>query len=488
MPGVVVTTGAVAGPSAPTIAPSATYFAVGLTERGQAGKPTLITSFAQFEAVFGQATSYSALHDDIKMFFAEGGSRAYCQRVVGASATTGTLVSGLQDRNNTPATTLNVAAKAAGAWSTQVTVKVLDGATSDTFRFQIYLSGLLVKDYTNLHSPQEAVSRINGDATNFYVVLSDAGSASTAPANNPIAISNPVALSAGTDDRGSVVAATYVAALANFDSGLGDGAVSIPGLGPSVHAGLITHADTFNRLAILVEARTADKGTLEGTASTLNAKRAGLFAPWVVVPDSFGGTKTISPEGYVAAARARAHNTAGPWQSAAGEVSKARYVLAPSVVYSSADGNELDGAKVNAIRTVAGAVRVYGWRSLSSDTDNWSYLKDADVVNRVVTESYTRLEPYLFSVIDAQGHLQAQIAGTLEGIVLPMAAANGLFPMIAADGTQLDPGYKVNVGDDINSVASLAQNQILAVLGIRISPTAAMVFLTVTKAAVTAAL
>jgi hypothetical protein len=488
MPGVVVTTGAVAGPSAPTIAPSATYFAVGLTERGAANTPTLITSFAQFEAVFGQATSYSALHDDVKMFFAEGGTRVYCQRVVGASATTGVLTGGLQDRNGTPATTLNVAAKAAGAWSTQVSIKVLDGSTSGTFRIQLYLSGVLIKDYTNLHSPQEAVSRVNGDSTNFYVVLSDAGSASSAPNNNPVALSNPVALAAGTDDRASVVAATYVAALANFDSGLGDGAVSIPGLGPSVHAGLIAHADTYNRIAILVEARTADKGTLEGTAAALDAKRAGLFAPWVRVPDAFGGTKTISPEGYVAASRARAHNTVGPWQSAAGEISKARYVLMPDIMYSAADGNELDGAKVNAIRTVAGAVRVYGWRSLSSDTDNWAFLKDADVVNRVVTESYARLEPYLFAVIDAKGQLRSQIAGTLEGIVLPMATASGLFPRIAADGTQLDPGYKVNVGDDINPVASLAQNQILATLGIRISPTAAMVFLTVTKAAVTAAL
>jgi hypothetical protein len=342
-----------------------------------------------------------------------------------------------------------------------------------------------VKDYTNLHSPQEAVSRMSSDP---YVLVTDAGSASSAPTNNPVAV-GPVALSAGTDDRGAVVAADYVAALTRFEIGLGDGAGAIPGLGPSVHAGLIAHADAYNRLALLVEDRDADIDTLLDTASQLDAKRAGLFAPWVMVPDTFGGSKTISPEGYVAAARARAHNTAGPWQAAAGENSKARYVVAPDTVYSASQGNDLDAGKVNAIRTVAGSTRLYGWRSLAADEDNWAYLTGADVINRVVTEAYRQLEPYLFGTIDAKGHLLAKVAGTLEGIVLPMADAGGLFARYDPNtGDQIDPGYRVNVGSDLNPVGSLALNQVIAELGIRVAPTAAIVNLTVTKAAVTAAL
>lgn len=484
MPGVVVTTGAVAGPSAPTLAPASTYFAVGLAERGATDRAVLVNSFAQYQAEFGALTSYSALFDDIKTFFEEGGSRAYIARVVGPAATTGTLTGGLLDRHaTTPVATINVFARSPGAWSSRLSVQVLNGSVTNTFRIQVLLDSKVVRDYSNLRNPQEAVSRMSSDP---YIRVTDAGSATGAPLNNP-AVVGPVALTAGADDRASVTATHYINALPLFESGLGDGAVAIPGIGPSVHAGLIAHATAYNRIALLVEARTADKATLTGTAGALDAPRAGLFAPWIRVPDGFGGTKTISPEGFVAAARTKAH-AVGPWKAAAGESSKARYVVAPDVVYTQVESDDLDNSKVNVIRTVASSLRLYGWRSLAADQENWGLLTSADTVNRVVTEAYRQLEPYVFDVIDARGHLMSKIQGTLTGIVLPMADANGLFARIATDGTVLDPGYRVTVSDDINPVSSLAQNKVLAQLGIRVSPTAALVELTVTKAAVTAAL
>lgn len=484
MPGVTITTGAVAGPSAPTIAPASTYFAVGLAERGAVDEPVLCNSFAEFEANFGTRQSYGALWDDIKTFFEEGGTRAYCARVVGDAATIGALASPLMDQANTPVATLAVAARNPGAWSSRISVQVLAGAADDTFILRVFLDGKQVRNYSNLHNPAEAVSRTASDP---YIKVTNSGSATAAPDNNPAVLGSPVALAAGTDDRASVVAADYVTALDRFEVGLGDGAVAIPGIGPSVHAGLIAHADANNRLALLCEARTADAAQLTDTAAQLNAQRAGLFAPWIRVPDTFGGTRTISPEGYVAACRARAH-AVGPWKAAPAE-SRARYIVAPDVVFSAAQADELDAAKVNIIRTVAGFVRLYGWKSTSADEINWLFLTGADVVNRVVTEAYAQLEAYVFDVIDARGHLLSKIEGTLIGIVQPMAAADGLFARIAPDGeTILDPGYRVNVSSDLNTTESLALNQVLAELGIRVSPTAALVMLTVTKAAVTAAL
>lgn len=485
MPGVAVTVGAVSGPSAPTLAPSSKYFAVGLTERGVTDAPTRVTSFAEFQTLFGARTTYSALWDDIKTFFEEGGSEAYVARVVGPAATTGTLTGGLQDQQGTPATTLTVSARSAGAWSSGLTIQVLAGPTAATFRIQVRLGGVLVHDWTNLSSPAEAVSRSESSP---YIKLTNAGSTGVAPTNNPAVVA-ATALSAGTDDRASVTATHYVNALALFTTELGDGAVAIPGIGTTVHAGLIAHADAHNRLALLAAASTTDKATLISTAAALDAKRAGLFAPFIKVPDEYGGTRTISPEGYVAAVRARAHGI-GPWRAPAGETSVARYVVGPATVFSSTDGNDLDAAKVNVIRTVSRSTRLYGWVSLAADRDNWGFLTGADTVNRVVTEAYTQLEPYLFGTIDARGHLLGQIAGTLEGIVAPMAEANGLYARLdPADptGPPLDPGYRVRVLD-INPVEVSAQNKVLAELGIRVSPTAAIVQLTVTKAAVTAAL
>jgi hypothetical protein len=484
MPGVAVTVGAVSGPSAPTLAPSGTYFAVGLAERGPTDGPTLVSSFAQYQSLFGGITTYSFLYDDIKTFFEEGGTQAYVARVVGPAATIGALASPLQDRQVSPVATLNVTVRNAGAWSSRVGVKVVDGATADTFRLQVYLDSKLVEEYTNLHTPAEAVSRT---ATSLYIKLTDAGSPGTAPTNNPVATAI-VTIAAGTDDRASVTASHYVTALALFTKELGDGAVAVPGIGATVHAGLILHADAHNRLALLSAARNSDKATLLGIAALLDAKRAGLFAPWIRVTDQYGGTKSISPEGYVAAARARAHRI-GPWKAAAGETAKARFVLAPDQVFISADAEELDDGKVNMIRTIARSVRLYGWKSLSADRENWEYLTGADVVNRIVVECEKQLEPYLFGVIDARGHLLGQIAGTLEGIAAPMAEAGGLYARIDPNDPDniIDPGYRVTVAS-LNPVSVAALNTVLAELGVRVSATAADVKLTVTKAAVTAAL
>lgn len=490
MPGVSVTTGTISGPSAPARAPSSTYFAAGLTERGPVTAPRpdddAILTFNQFVALYGVRPNFGTAWDDVKTFFEEGGTRLYFQRVVGPAATAGAVAAPLGDRATTPDDTLNVTAANPGAWSSRVSVSVLDGPTAATFRVQVLLDGVVVEDFTNLSSPQNAVSKIN--AVSPYVNLADAGSASVAPTNNPKATTTPVVLTAGTDDRASVTGTHYIAALTKFGDGLGDGAVALPGIGSSVHNALIAHADAHNRVAILAGARGDDKATMAAYAASLDAKRAGYFAPWVQIQDGFGGVRAISPEGYVAACRARAHERTGPWRAAGGDLAKARFVVAPDQVFTPADANDLDNSKVSVIRTLASATRLYGWRSLAADQENWGLLTNADVINRIVVEAQKRMEAYVFETIDSSGHLLAAVVGELTGIVQPMATAGGLFALTDSTGEQLDPGYKVVADSSNNPVGSLALNQIFAQLGVRVSPTAAMVFVQVSKAAVTASL
>lgn len=493
MPGLVIKTGAVSGPTSPGRAPASTFFVVGLAERGPVGQAVRVGSFAEFTRTFGTSTTYSTLYDAARTFFEEGGSRAYCVRVVGDAAAVGSLSTPLQDRGTTPSATLAVSASSPGAWSSRVSLRVLDGATASTFRIQVMLDGDVIEDFANLKSPADAVARINDSVSaSAYIRLTNSGSANAAPQNNPAATASPVTIAAGTDDRAAIITDDYVAALELFNDGYGDGCVAIPGMGEGVHEALVAHADAYNRIALLASERGAEKADLLATAGSLDAARAGLFAPWIKVPDGNGGAKVISPEPYVAAARARAHDETGPWRAAAGEVSKARWVVAPDQTFGATDANDLDAGKVNVIVNVAAAVRNYGWRSLSEDAANWRFLSGADTINRVVTEAKRLLEPYVFAAIDDKGHLLASIAGTLEGIVKPMADLGGLFAYVEDDGrgnyVQRDPGYKVVVDDSINPRASLAENQIYAQLGLRPAPTAALVYLTVTKAAVTAAL
>lgn len=494
MPGVDITVGAVSGSTSPGRNPAGTYFTVGQAERGPTDEAVTLTSFSEFARTFGGPTAYSSLYDSVRTFFEEGGARAIVRRVVGPAAAAGTLSTPLQDKASTPTNTLGVAAVSPGSWSSRVSVLALDGQTADTFRLQVLVDGKIIEDYNGLKSPADAVAVVNESVrASAYVRLTDLGSTSTAPSDNPKALSTPVTLSAGTDDRASVDVDDYVAALDSFPAGMGDGAVAIPGLGSAIHDALIEHANAYNRVALLSSERGVAVGTLLSQAAALDAPRAGLFAPWIQIPDAAGvGSKVISPEPYVAAARARAINQTGPWRAAAGDVSKANWVLAPDEVYPLADSNALDEGKVNAIVTRAGSVRNYGWRSLAADQVAWQYLSSADLVNRVVVLAQARLEPYVFAPIDDRGHLLSAIAATLEGIVKPIKDADGLFPFTTEDASgtvsEVDPGYKVVVDASLNPRASLAANIIYAHLGLRPAPTAAMIYLTVTKAGVTAPL
>lgn len=489
-PGVVVQTAVRSGSGTPVTAPSGQYFVVGLAERGPTTRPAKINSMADYRRVFGDRVSYGALFDDLSLFFETGGSQAHVLRRVGPAATVGLLV--LKDRAvvaspAVPPDTLRIEAANPGSWSNRLTVEVTNGTNVDTYRLVIRLDGQVVDSANNLASPSAAVNRF---ATSPYVRVIDLGSATAPPANNP-AVLAPTALSAGTDDRAAVTAAIMTSGLALFDVALGDGAVAIPGQGNAVHSELIAHARGNRRLALLDTTRGAsitDLGsTASGLAAAAGAESAGLFAPYVLVSDGAGGSRAISPVGYVAAQRNNAHALGGPWVLPAGEVGRTPYLTGVDQVFTRADHELLDAARVNPIRLIGGSPRLYGWRSLSSDESGFGYLSVADLLNRLVTEAEDLLEPFVFRPIDPYGRLFAELSATLIGMLDPIRVASGIYPRIV-DGDELDPGYVVDVGPAVNTAESLARNELRATISVRFAPSAALISLQIVKVGVNSGL
>lgn len=484
MPGVNVTTNVRSGPSAGAQPPSGQFFLVGVFERGSVTDAVRVRSIAELNRYFGSSNTYGVGYDQAATFFNEGGNQAYIARVVGSAAETGTL--SLVDRAATPVATLTVNAANPGAWSNNLTVEISDGPTTGTFRMTLRLNGAIVEDYNNLTSPDDAVLKFTGSP---YVTVVNAGSTTAAPNNNPV-VQAATSVGAGDDDRASITSNDYIAALDKFVPSFGDGAVAIPGqTGAAIFDALINHAETNNRIALLASARGASVANLQSDVASLNSEYAGLFAPWVIIPGASAITnKAISPEGYVAAVRARAHAQVGPWRAPAGQFAMATYVLDVDQAFNSYDADLLDDSRVSVIRNVNGSVRLYGWRSTSTDTDDWAYLKDRDTINRIVVASEGALEQYVFEVIDGQGRLQQAINATLVGILDPMAQAGGLFAIYDAEGNETDPGYIIDTSSSINPLSSLAQGQVNATIAARISPTGALVNLVITKVGLLAAL
>lgn len=491
MPGVKVTTSARSGPTTPQTAPSGQYFVAGITERGAVDAPVSLRSMADYARLLGNRVTYGALYDDLRAFFEEGGSLAHVARVVGDAPTIGSLV--LADRSLAPGlATLRVDASNPGAWSTRLTVEVIEGQDEVaggglTFGIILRLDGVIVERYDNLPTPAAAATRMSGSE---YVDVTDLGTATapgTTAANNPRVLP-PTGLSAGDDKRGTITAGHYVAALGRFGIGMGDGIVAIPGQTvAAAYTGIADHCRINRRLGILTAPRSTDANTLRDIAAANSSEFTGLFAPWVTVSDGAGGSRAITPDGFVAAKRSLAHAT-GPWVAPAGEAGRARYIIGVDQVFDSVTGDALYAGRVNAIRTIAGSARLYGWRSTSKDETNFGSLTSQDMINRVVTEGEARLEPFVFQVIDGRGQLLSRINGEMVGMLEPMRAEGGLYPFVDANGDEVDPGYRVSTGPEVNTPQSLARNELRVDIGIRPSPTADTINFSIVKVGLTAGL
>ena len=475
--GINIRTATRSGPVNPSVPASGRYFAVGQFDRGRTDVAQRVRSLAELEVRYGARVSYGAAYDDLRMFFEEGGTEAYVVRVVGPAATVGTLT--LNGAGAVPA--VRVDALGGGAWSTGVKITVSAGSLASTIK--VLVDGPLVGDeetYDNLTSAADVASAL---AVSKYVKGTDLGGPI------PVALA-ATALSAGADDRAAITATHMVAGLDKFDVSLGAGAVAIPGYSASlVGAGLMAHAKAIGRrLAILAGPRGAtdsDYTTLAATRVAPDGEFGGVFGPWVEVPLGNGITKLVSPEGYVAAKRALRHLEVGPWAAPIGEPSAARFVVNTERQITRTQGNTLEEAQVNPIRMIQGAARIYGYRSLSSDVANYALLTGRDVLNYVAAEADTRLERFVGRTIDGKGQLLASVAAELVGILDPMRQAGGLYERVV-DGELIDPGYSVDVGDTVNTAAVLNANTAAAVVALRVSPTAALIDLTIVKAGLTA--
>ncbi len=472
MPGISIQTAVRVGPNAATAVETSQAFFVGKAARGPVDQSKLVTSLSEFEAIYGGYASYSLLHPTVQSFFEEGGTRAYISRVVGANATTGTktLTAGGQGGANL----ITLTANGPGAWSANITVEVVNpGTAANTFVIKIYDGGTLIFSTGNCSTVAQAVGRINSSAAaSKRVIAADiAGAAVTLPENSAAS-----ALSTGDDNEETVAVADYVTGLGLFLESFGSGVVACPESShTTVQTALANHANNNSRVAFLfgsfddtiAEAKSAGQ-TL--AASNVNAEHVAYFYPWVYAPSTVAGVnRLIPPVGYAAAKRAVAHTQVGAHKPGAGLISVAQFVNGVAIDIDKTNGDALDDAFVNAIRVINNTIRVYGARSLSSDTTNFRYITAQDVVNQVVVEANRSLEDLIFSVIDGRNTVFAAVESKLFAILEPLRANGALFEAFDANGKRIDFGYSVKCDASLNPTSQLADGLVKAKVGIRVS-------------------
>lgn len=286
--------------------------------------------------------------------------------------------------------------------------------------------------------------------------------------------------------------ATWAGVLDDFTADLGPGAVAIAGIGASADEFVGAHCAATGRLGIICgpESQTAANAVTDAASAAGETGGGHLIYvwPWVTIP---GLEDPIEPIGFAAGVRARAHTSpAGAAQSPLFvDYGTSRFVNGVETAVTDAEWETLNTGKVSTVRVVAGKLRQYGWKTVANpEGDNVGNLAGAqfrDLINALVWDCSQVAEGYVGRIVDGRGVTLGSFAGDLTGICARYAAAGSLYAKLDEDGNALDGGYIINVGSDVNPPADLAAGEVKAEIGVRLSPTAE--FVTITIAATDAA-
>lgn len=449
-------------------AQTGTWHIAALAGRGRTDVPVRLYSLSDYDKWFGGRVSYDQ-RDAVETFFRNGGTCVNMIRMVGPAATTATV--------NFPgaAAAPSIAVDAAGAGASTLTASV--EVTGGLFVIKVWESGVLLKTSPPFALPADAV---NWSTDNPYVRVRALGTVV------PLA-SAAVSIAGGSDDRASITDIHRIAALNRIPSGAGPGQCSIPGATTSVaHIGIVLHAQANNRFAILDAPNSLLKTDLQTAATTA---RAGLTTlqqtycflveGWAVIPGlSVGTTRTVPPSPIVAALMsARDALTRNPNDPAAGVNGMPLYLLGlirPN--WSDTDRGDLNDAGVNHFREVAGTQRLYGYRTLVdiNSIDN-GYVNAGNARLRMAIQAAAdaSAESFVFSQITKAK--MAEYNGVLSGLLL------GYYNLGALYGDTPSDAFAVDTGPGVNTPDRIAARQLSAVIGVRMSEFAEIVYMEFVK-------
>ena len=129
-------------PVQPVVGPASNTVAafVGANDRGPT-TPTLISSWSQYTSLFGSwnTSQSNNLPIGVYMYFANGGTQAYVERVAGASSVAATRT--FNDGQGTPAATLKLTAANVGAWGNSLNVSITASTITGYFNVIVYYGG-----------------------------------------------------------------------------------------------------------------------------------------------------------------------------------------------------------------------------------------------------------------------------------------------------------------------------------------------------------
>ncbi len=477
-------------------APTAIAAFVGFTERAPADDandpeglaPRLVTSWMQFEKLYGGFVDGAVLPLSVYGYFANGGALAYIVRVPN------TAPSGKPARRELPAADralgLPLAVESLEP-DADISVSVTSAETDDDgpspFNLTVLQNGVPVESFDNLtltKGDRNAASVVNATSTKVKVeVLLDAktdlssqievlkpgvfdlekaeptpvpvtgrkfaGSESARQGINGLAVADDVTIVVVPD---LITAATSA-----------EGAIDL-NLWKAVQTSLITHCELQgNRMAILdAPPGMTPQQIKEWRSDTAmyDSAYAALYYPWIKVENPIGSNGDaevfIPPSGHIAGVWARTDETRGVWKAPANDTIRGCLDVEYGITQN--EQAVLNPIGINCIRPFGTrGIRIWGARTLASDTD-WRYINVRRLFNMVESTIAEGTQWAVFEPNDVS--LWEGIKRTLNSFLRGLWSAGALF------GQSADQAYYVKCDAETNPPESIDQGLLIVEVGI----------------------
>jgi hypothetical protein len=480
-------------------APTAIAAFVGFTERApnddpndpQGLAPRLVTSWSQFESLYGGFAPGCVLPLSVYGFFANGGSLAYVCRVPNSEP------SGEPARGELPA-----ADRALGNPLSIESVEpdadiTVDVSTDDPgseaaegpapFTLTVLQDGLPVETFPNLDfgsGDRNVKTVVNATSTKIKVdVALDSGVDLDSqlellkPGRYPLAKAAPVPVPvtgrkfAGSESARNGINGLAVAADVTMviipdlitAARKSDGSIDL-NLWKSVQTALISHCEQHgNRMAVLDAPPGMTPQQIKdwrGDVAMYDSPYAALYYPWVKVDNPIGvngdSEVLIPPSGHIAGVWARTDETRGVWKAPANDT--IRGVLDVERTITQNEQAVLNPIGINCIRPFGTrGIRIWGARTLSSDTD-WRYINVRRLFNMIEA---TILEGTQYAVFEPNDMtLWEGVKRTLNAFLRGLWSAGALF------GASADEAFYVKCDAETNPPESIDEGKLVVEVGI----------------------
>jgi phage tail sheath protein FI len=482
--------------SSATLSAGATAIAafVGFTEKAPTDdatdpeglKPRLVTSWTQFEALYGGIVEGIMLPHSVYGYFNNGGSIAYIVRIPNTVPSTdpGTLALTSGDRTLGPAvefTTVEPNANVSVSITPEEPAADAPEDAKPTFRIDIVEGGSVAESYPGLtlDGVEAAVSKsekvkvatkIDLSALDPDLATLQAGTFAIVPAPaTPVAVSGKAfagSETARTGINGLVIAEDVTMVMVPdliTAATKEDGSIDL-NLWKTVQLGLINHCEgQANRMAILDAPPGMSPQKIKEWRSDVamyDSQFAALYYPWLKVtnPAATNGDTEIlvPPSGHLAGIWARSDNERGVWKAPANEI--VRGALDVELNITKAEQSLLNPIGINCIRPFGTrGIRVWGARTLSSNTD-WQYINVRRLFNMVETAIMNGTQYAVFEPNDIT--LWEGLKRTVNSFLRGLWRDGALF------GATAEQAFYVKCDSETNPPESIDQGKVVVEVGI----------------------